>query len=92
MITYFGDNMELDKNIREKVSNIFKECFNKPDFELNYLITDDIITFFYGINEGMELPEEVIDKISSTLDGSFEGSSIVNQEYRYKFNLKPCVA
>ena len=32
-----------------------------------------------------------IEKIASIIDGRFEGSSLVNQEYRYKFNLDPCV-
>ena len=42
----------LEKNIEEKLTEVFKGEFEKEDFELNYLITDDVITFFFGISEG----------------------------------------
>ncbi len=80
----------LEKNIEEKLTEVFKADLEKEDFELNYLITDDVITFFFGISEGKELSLDAIEKISSIIDGRFEGSNIVNQEYRYKFNLDPC--
>ena len=82
---------DLDKNIEDKLSLVFKEDLEKEDFELNYLVTDDVITFFFGIGEGKELSLDAIEKISSIIDGRFEGSNIVNQEYRYKFNLDHCV-
>ena len=82
--------VELENNIKEKLVEVFKEELGKDDFELNYLITDDVITFFFGISEGKELSLDGIEKIQSIIDGRFEGSSIVNQEYRYKFNLDPC--
>ena len=81
---------ELENNIKEKLVEVFKEELGKDDFELNYLITDDVITFFFGISEGKELSLDAIEKISSIIDGRFEGSNLVNQEYRYKFNLDPC--
>ena len=80
----------LDKNIEEKLAKVFSEDLEKEDFELNYLVTDDVITFFFGIAEGKELSLDAIEKISSIIDGRYEGSNIVNQEYRYKFNLEPC--
>lgn len=80
----------LEKNIEEKLAEVFKADLEKEDFELNYLITDDVITFFFGISEGKELSLDAIEKISSIIDGRYEGSNIVNQEYRYKFNLDPC--
>ncbi len=80
----------LEKNIEEKLTEVFKGEFERDDFELNYLITDDVITFFFGISEGKELSLDSIEKIASIIDGRFEGSNIVNQEYRYKFNLDPC--
>ena len=73
----------LEKNIEEKLTEVFKGEFEKEDFELNYLITDDVITFFFGISEGKELSLDSIEKIASIIDGRFEGSNIVNQEYRY---------
>ena len=45
----------LEKNIEEKLTEVFKGEFEKEDFELNYLITDDVITFFFPIAEGKEL-------------------------------------
>ena len=81
---------ELENNIKEKLVEVFKEELGKDDFELNYLITDNVITFFFGISEGKELSLDGIEKISSIIDGRYEGNSIVNQEYRYKFNLDPC--
>ena len=81
----------LEKNIEEKLTEVFKGEFEKEDFELNYLITDDVITFFFGISEGKELSLDSIEKISSIIYARFEGSNIVNQEYRYAFNLDPCV-
>lgn len=81
---------DLDKNIEDKLSLVFKEDLEKEDFELNYLVTDDVITFFFGIGEGKELSLDAIEKISSIIDGRFEGSNLVNQEYRYSFNLDPC--
>ena len=81
---------DLEKNIEEKLTEVFKADLEKEDFELNYLITDDVITFFFGISEGKELSLDAIEKISSIIDGRYEGSNIVNQEYRYKFNLEPC--
>ena len=80
----------LEKKIEEKLTEVFKGEFEREDFELNYLITDDVITFFFGISEGKELSLDSIEKIASIIDGRFEGSNIVNQEYRYKFNLDPC--
>ena len=78
----------LEKKIEEKLTEVFKGEFEREDFELNYLITDDVITFFFGISEGKELSLDSIEKIASIIDGRFEGSNLVNQEYRYKFNLK----
>ena len=37
----------LEKNIEEKLTEVFKGEFEKEDFELNYLITDDVITKHY---------------------------------------------
>ena len=80
---------DLENNIEEKLNKIFKDEFGE-DFKLNYNITDEKITFFVSINEGKELSQDSIEKISSAIDGGYEGSNIVNQEYRYEFNLEPC--
>ena len=80
----------LEKNIEEKLTEVFKGEFEKEDFELNYLITDDVITFFFPISEGKELSLDSIEKIASIIDGRFEGSNLVNQEYIYAFDLEPC--
>ena len=81
---------ELDQKVTEKILEIVKPFHEQEDYELNYIITDDIITFFASINEAEQISDEIIEKIASILDASFVGSELVNQEYRYKFNLSPC--
>ena len=81
---------DLESNIVEKITNLFKEELGDENYELNYQILDDKITFFFGISEGKDLSQDAIEKVASILDGSFEGSNLVNQEYRYTFNLNPC--
>ena len=56
----------LEKNIEEKLTEVFKGEFEKEDFELNYLITDDVITFFFPIAEGKELSLDSIELAPGT--------------------------
>ena len=60
---------ELEQNIIEKLTAVFKEELGKDDFELNYLITDNVITFFFGIAEGKEegWDKKVIDAVEERL-------------------------
>ena len=81
---------KLDNNITEKILRIVKPYHQQDEYELNYVIVDNEITFFASINESEQIPEEVIEQIASALDGVFVGCELVNQEYRYKFNLEPC--
>ena len=67
-----------------------KDYFEDPDFELNYLINENTIVFFIGLSAGKELSPDVIEIIASELDGIFKGSNIVNQEYRYVFDIDTC--
>ena len=85
-----GDKMELDSAISKKVEDVFKSELEDEKFELNYVIVDDSVTFFFPISEGKELSDDAVEKISSILDSSFEGVNLVNQEYRYSFNMNPC--
>ena len=39
----------LEKNIEEKLTEVFKVEFEKEDFELNYLINEDVITLLFRI-------------------------------------------
>lgn len=82
--------VNLDKEIEEKILEIVKPYHEQEDYKLNYLINDEEITFFASINEKEQIPEDVIEKITSILDASYQGSELVNQEFRYKFNLNPC--
>ncbi len=75
----------LDKATEEKILEIV-EKYQKEDTKLlNYLITDDEITFFSPLANGNAITAEVLQKVADILDGSFEGMEIVNQEYRFKF-------
>ena len=75
----------LDKSVEEEILAIV-EKYQKEDTKLlNYLITDDEITFFSPIANGSESTAQDLQKVADILKGSFEGMEIVNQEYRFKF-------
>jgi transcriptional regulator of heat shock response len=75
----------LDKSVEEEILAIV-EKYQKEDTKLlNYLITDDEITFFSPISNGSEITAQDLQKVADILKGSFEGMEIVNQEYRFKF-------
>ncbi|WP_407432967.1 hypothetical protein [Methanobrevibacter sp.] len=75
----------LDKDVEEKILAIV-EKYQKDDTKLlNYLITDDKITFFSPVANGNQITAEDLQKVADILNGSFEGMEIVNQEYRFKF-------
>lgn len=77
----------LDKSIEEEILAIV-EKYQKDDTKLlNYLITDDEITFFSPIANGSEITAEDLQKVADILKGSFVGMEIVNQEYRFKFKM-----
>ena len=86
LINIKGDIMtNLDKATEEKILEIV-EKYQKEDTKLlNYLITDDEITFFSPLANGNAITAEDLQKVADILDGSFEGMEIVNQEYRFKF-------
>ncbi|MBQ2613050.1 MAG: hypothetical protein IJG19_04140 [Methanobrevibacter sp.] len=75
----------LDKSIEEEILAIV-EKYQKDDTKLlNYLITDDEITFFSPVSNGSQITAEDLQKVADILKGSFTGMEIVNQEYRFKF-------
>ena len=75
----------LDKYVEEEILAIV-EKYQKEDTKLlNYLITDDVITFFSPIANGNQITAEDLQKVAEILNGSFEGMEIVNQEYRFRF-------
>ena len=75
----------LDKDVEEKIL-VIVEKYQKEDTKLlNYLITDDEITFFSPVANGSQITTEDLQKVADILNGSFEGMEIVNQEYRFKF-------
>ena len=77
----------LDKATEEKILEIV-EKYQKEDTKLlNYLITDDEITFFSPLANGNAITAEDLQKVADVLKGSFEGMEIVNQEYRFKFKM-----
>jgi len=77
----------LDKDIEEKILAIVEKYQKEGTKLLNYLITDDEITFFSPVANGSQITAEDLQKVASILDGSFEGMEIVNQEYRFKFKM-----
>ncbi|MBO6123087.1 MAG: hypothetical protein J6P09_04530 [Methanobrevibacter sp.] len=77
----------LDKEIEEKILAIVEKYQKEGTKLLNYLITDDEITFFSPVANGSQITAEDLQKVASILDGSFVGMEIVNQEYRFKFKM-----
>ena len=75
----------LDKNIEEKILEIVEKYQKENTKLLNYLITDDEITFFSPIANGSEITASDLQKVAEILKGEFVGMEIVNQEYRFKF-------
>ena len=77
----------LDKDIEEKILAIVEKYQKEGTKLLNYLITDDEITFFSPVANGSQITAEDLQKVADILKGSFEGMEIVNQEYRFKFKM-----
>ena len=77
----------LDKETEEKILAIVEKYQKENTKLLNYLITDDEITFFSPIANGSEITASDLQKVADILGGSFKGMEIVNQEYRFKFEM-----
>ena len=77
-----------DKEIEEKIYDILKKYHKDEDYNLNYLITDDIVTFFLSINEGNLVTMEDLYKISGILNAKIKDMVLVNQEYRFSFEME----
>lgn len=82
--------MELDNQRYTKVKRILNPFYKNENYKLNYLMENDELLIFASINECNEIPEEVLQQVASALDGAYKCSTLVNQEYRYLFNLNPC--
>ena len=78
---------DLDKNIEDQIEAIVEKYQKEDNKLLNYLITDDKITFFSSINNGKEITAEDLQKVAEVLNGTFDGFEIINQEYRFKFTM-----
>ena len=77
----------LDKAVEEEILAIV-EKYQKDDTKLlNYLITDDVVTFFSPLANGKAITAEDLQKVADILKGSFIGMEMVNQEYRFKFKM-----
>ena len=77
----------LDKDVEEEILAIV-EKYQKEDTKLlNYLITDNEITFFSPLAKGNSVTAEDLQKVADILKGSFKGMQIINQEYRFTFEL-----
>ncbi len=77
----------LDENIENQIKSIVEKYQKDDNKLLNYLITDDKITFFSSIMNGKEITAEDLQKVADVLNGTFDGFEIVNQEYRFKFTM-----
>ena len=76
---------KLDKDVEEEILAIVEKYQKENTKLLNYLITDDVITYFSPVANGSQITAEDLQKVADILKGSFEGMEFVNQEYRFKF-------
>ncbi|MGN0177534.1 MAG: hypothetical protein ACI389_06855 [Methanobrevibacter sp.] len=77
----------LDKSVEEEILVIVEKYQKENTKLLNYIITDDEITFFSPLGNGNSITVEDLQKVADILKGSFKGMQIVNQEYRFTFEL-----
>ena len=77
----------LDKSVEEEILVIVEKYQKENTKLLNYIITDDEITFFSPLGNGNSITVEDLQKVADILKGSFKGMQIVNQEYRFIFEL-----
>ena len=77
----------LEKSVEEEILAIVEKYQKENTKLLNYLITDDEITFFSPIGNGSEITASDLQNVADILKGSFIGMEIVNQEYRFKFKM-----
>ena len=77
--------VNLDKFVEEEILAIVEKYQKDETRLLNYLIIDDMVTFFSPISNGSQITAEDLQKVADILNGTFEGMEIVNQEYRFKF-------
>ena len=77
----------LEKSVEEEILASVEKYQKENTKLLNYLITDDEITFFSPIGNGSEITASDLQNVADILKGSFIGMEIVNQEYRFKFKM-----
>ena len=75
----------LDKSVEEEILAIVEKYQKENTKLLNYLITDDEITFYSTIANGKAITAEDLQKFADILKGSFIGMEVVNHEFRFIF-------
>ena len=78
---------KLDENTEKHILSIVEKYQKEGNHNLNYTIVDNEITFFSPISNGKEITVDDLRIIAHILEGSFKGMELVNQEYRFKFEL-----
>ena len=63
---------DLDKNVENQIKEIVEKYQKEGNKLLNYLITDDKITFFSTINNGKQITAEDLQKVAEVLNGTNE--------------------
>ena len=78
---------KLDEKTEKDILAIVGKYQKEENQNLNYTIVGDVITFFSPISNGKEITVDDLRIIAHILEGSFTGMEIVNQEYRFKFQM-----
>lgn len=77
--------VELSKELETEIGEIISKYQKEETKLLNYLIVDDIITFFMSLSSDENITKEDLDKISELVKGEYISTETINQEYRIKF-------
>ena len=76
---------DLSKELETEIGEIIKKYQKEEAKLLNYLIVDDIITFFMPISSDENISQEDLNKIAELVKGEYISTESINQEYRIKF-------
>ncbi len=77
---------DLSKDLESEIEKIIGKYQKEEVKLLNYLIVDNVITFFMPLSSDENIAKEDLDRISELVKGEYISTEIINQEYRIKFN------
>ena len=77
--------VNLSKELESEIGEIISKYQKEESKLLNYLIVDDVITFFMPLSSDENISKEDLNKIADLVKGEYISTESINQEYRIKF-------